>query len=103
MGTTTTQTDFGTDTERIQFLNSMLPITVPANATNLSFTQQGFQDRHIDASFTIPSHEVDLFVTSLPPLDQTKPNHFEGTVGFTHLSVEVDAQTGDIHMVWFET
>jgi hypothetical protein len=103
MGTETTEADFKTDAQSVQFLNSIIPLAIPANATNVQFTQQGFQDRHIDATFTLPPGDVEPFIQSLPPLDQPKPNHYVGEVGYTHLSVEVDPGTGVIHLIWFET
>ena len=103
MTATMTQADFMTDAQRIQHLNSVLPITIPTNATAVKYTQQGLQDRHIDAEFIIPVNEIDLFQKGLPPLDVTAPDHYEGKVGFTHLTIEFDRSTGRVHLVWFET
>lgn len=100
--TVITEADFNSNTERLEYINSTLPITLPQSTIVKTFHHEGWQDWTLKFEGTIPFADFDPFIQSLPPLDQEHPDTFEGSIGADYIEIEIDQQTGDIRIEYYD-
>lgn len=91
--------DYDTNAEKLNAVNSVLPITLPASTRVKSFTIEGFQDLYILFEGRIPQADHQSFVGSLSALDQPTPDTYKGQIGADYIEIRIDPVTGD---VWIE-
>jgi hypothetical protein len=66
LGTDKDEDDFSAQEQR-KLLDTFFPVPVPPSATDLRIRYQGFQDWHLDISFTLPPGDFEAFVAQLTP------------------------------------
>lgn len=101
--TVITDKDFPTNAERLNYVNGLLPVTLPHTTSVTSFHSEGWQDWMLDFEGTIPQADIDPFIQSLPPLDQPAPDKYEGAVGSEYIEIEINRATGSIRIHFFQT
>jgi len=75
--TTQTEADFTTTAERIAYLQSFCPVTIPKSATSVTFTSEGFQDTWLEAGFDLPSEDFEAFRQSIAGFTSPSPGTFQ--------------------------
>lgn len=63
--------------EQRRLLDTFSPVPVPPSATGLRIRYQGFQDWHMDISFTLPPGDFEAYVAQLTPHEQ-EPGAYAG-------------------------
>ena len=56
--------------EQRKLFDTFFPVPVPESATDVRIHYQGFQDWHLDISFTLPPGDYEAFVAQLTPHPQ---------------------------------
>ncbi|MCP3143002.1 hypothetical protein [Pyxidicoccus xibeiensis] len=91
LGTDKAESDFSPEAQR-RLLDTFSPVPVPASATDVRIRYQGFQDWHLDLSFTLPPEDFDAYVAQLTP-SQGPPDTYEGRTRLADGGFAADASS----------
>lgn len=101
-GSSNTEADYPTNQARLDYLNQVLPFTLPANTKVMRFRLEGFQDWFLDADLRIPPADIKAFLDNIPGLESGLPDQYEAQFGPDQLDLDINPDTGDIHLEYIE-
>ena len=76
-GTDFDETDFDTDAERIEFMQKILTLPIPSEATNIRLKYSQWQDWYLHTSFSLPATAFGEFETELEKHEPDGPNRWQ--------------------------
>ena len=80
----TTESDLKTDADRIQYIQTRLPITIPSSASRISLNDDGERDWQLDAAFDLPLQDYTQFKNKWNTFASKRTSRSDGKVMCNH-------------------